>query len=321
MVSKYSSYSYQLVILVLLTCFRSSDFRPSFAHINELRAFVPSGTPLMVVTATVTKDMRKEVIVRLEMKGCRYVFRSPNKPNIMYSVQRRTTIEKDLGHILEDVRANSVKAKRVIVYCRSLNLCSSLYAHFLYELKCASYYPPGAEEISDNRLFGMFHSNTPDHNKEVIMNSMSKEDGTVRVVFATSALGMGVDFAGLNATVHYGAPRSIEDYFQESGRASRSGQQATSTIFWSPADVPIRKDLSKVQSTDLAKLRRYLENVSDCRRCTLLSHFDTALVGVISDRDRSTCCDNCNRELQPNLHVSILSKSHPQTQWRSQDLD
>ena len=72
-------------MLVLLTCFRSSA---SFAHVHELRAFVPSGTPLMAVTATVTKDMRKEVIVRLEMKGCRYVFRSPNKPNIMYSVQR-----------------------------------------------------------------------------------------------------------------------------------------------------------------------------------------------------------------------------------------
>ena len=130
--------------MVLLTCFSSSDFRPSFAHIHELRAFVPSGTPLMAVTATVTKDMRKEVIVRLEMKGCRYVFRSPNKPNIMYSVQGRTTIEKDLGHIPEDVWPTVS-----IVYCRSLNLCSSLYAHFLYELKCASYYPPGAEEISD----------------------------------------------------------------------------------------------------------------------------------------------------------------------------
>ena len=286
---------------------RSSDFRPSFAHIHELRAFVPSGTPLMAVTATVTKDMRKEVIVKLDMKGCKYVFRSPNKPNIMYSVQRRTTIEEDLGHILEDVRANGVRAKRVIVYCRSLNMCSSLYAHFLYELKHASYYPPGAEEISDNRLFGMFHSNTPDHNKEVILNSMSKEDGTVRVVFASSALGMGVDFAALNTTVHYGAPRSIEDYFQESGRAGRSGQQATSTIFWSPADVPVRKDLSKPQSAELAKMRSYLDNVSDCRRCTLLSHFDSALVSVISDRDRLTCCDNCNRALQPMVSTCSYS--------------
>ena len=84
----------------------------------------------MAVASSVTKDMRKEVIVRFEVKGCRYVFRSPNKPNIIYSVQRRTIIEKDLGHILEDIWANGVKAKRVIVYCYAPNLCSSLYAHF-----------------------------------------------------------------------------------------------------------------------------------------------------------------------------------------------
>ena len=56
----------------------------------------------MTVTATVTKDIQKEVIARLEMKGFRYVFRSPNKPKVMYCnrVQRRTTLEKDLGHIL-----------------------------------------------------------------------------------------------------------------------------------------------------------------------------------------------------------------------------
>ena len=72
--------------MALLTCFRSSDFCPSFAHIHELRAFVPSGTPLIAVNATVTKDIRKEVIVRFEMKGCRYVFWSPNKPNsVVYS--------------------------------------------------------------------------------------------------------------------------------------------------------------------------------------------------------------------------------------------
>ena len=72
-------------------------------------------------------------------------------------------------------------------------MCLSLYAYFLYELEHAGYYPPGGEEISDNQLFGMFYFNTPDHNKKVIINSMSKEDGTVTVVFATSALGIGVD--------------------------------------------------------------------------------------------------------------------------------
>ena len=68
----------------------------------------------------------------------------------------------------------------------------------------------------------MFHSDTPTHNKEVILKSMGKEDGVVRFVFATVALGMGVNFKGLNRTICYAAPTSVEDYFQESARAGRS---------------------------------------------------------------------------------------------------
>ena len=65
----------------------------------------------------------------------------------------------------------------------------------------------------------MFHSSTSDANKQIILESLSKPDSTVHVVFATTALGMGVNFVGLRATIHYGAPRSLDDYFQESGRA------------------------------------------------------------------------------------------------------
>ena len=274
--------------------YRSSDFRPCFAHIYELRAHVPPGTPVLAATATVTKQMREDVIKRLDMEGCKYVCKSPNKPNIMYYVLRQSTIENDLSHILDDLRKNSICANRVIVYCRSLNVCSALYAHFLFELKEKSYYPIGSQEISDNRIFGMYHSNTPPHNKEVILSSMCKVDGIVRVVFATSALGMGVDFAGLNTTIHYGAPRTVDEYFQESGRAGRNEQQlATSTIYWSPSDVPNRKDMSKSQNVEMAVMRRYLKNDTVCRRYFLLSYFDESLARSLPSRDPLSCCDNC----------------------------
>lgn len=84
-------------------------------------------------------------------------------------------------------------ADRVLVYCQSLNMCADLYAHFLYELGDKSYYPPGSEKVSDNRLFAMFHANTPQHNKEVVLRSLNQPDGVVRVVFATVALGMGIN--------------------------------------------------------------------------------------------------------------------------------
>ena len=87
---------------------------------------------------------------------------------------------------------------RMIISCRSRNLCADLYQFFLHYLGETNYYPLGAPKLCINRLFGMYHANTPSHNKQVIMQSMEKADGIVRVVFATVALGMGVNFVGLN---------------------------------------------------------------------------------------------------------------------------
>ena len=112
---------------------------------------------MLAATAIVTPVMREDVIDNLDMKGCQLVSMSPDRPNITYCVRVCTTVEDDFVHIVEDLRSNSLNANRVIVYCRSLNMCSDLYAHFLYELQDKSYYPLDAEQISDNRLFGMFH--------------------------------------------------------------------------------------------------------------------------------------------------------------------
>ena len=76
------------------------------------------------------------------------------------------------------------------------------------------YYPPGAPELSVNRLFGMFHAKTPQRSKDNIVRSLEDPNGVVRVVFASVAIGMGVDLHGVNIILHDGAPSSIEDYFQ-----------------------------------------------------------------------------------------------------------
>lgn len=274
---------------------RSGDFRPDYARLSELRAFCPPGVPILAATATVTEITRDEIISQLDITGCKTVSASPNKPNIFYSVERRSgDMEKDLAFLMDDLAKNSVTAKRVIVYCRSLKLCSSLYVHFLYSLGDRSYYPPGAEQVSSNRLFEMYHSRTDEYNKQVIMESMSKPDGTVRIVFATMALGMGVNFVGLYSTIHYGAPRSIEDYFQESGRAGRDGRNAMSTIYWTPKDAPQRSTAPQNrQERELLSVRRYIEDDSTCRRFMLLQYFDVNLARNLVRYDRQKCCDNC----------------------------
>ena len=272
-------------------CQNGAEFRPAYGRLHELRALFSPGIPYMACTATATRSIRQEVLASLDMKGCEFVCTSPDRPNIFYKVLPRTTIEGDVQGVLDDLKTHKAQAPRVLIYCRSLNTCSDLYAHFHYTLGDDSYYPPGSPQVSDNRLFGMYHSNTPEHNKDVIMKSLVSPTGIVRVVFATIALGMGVNLQDVNIVIHYGAPQSIDDYFQESGRGGRSGKEAISIIYWRPADCPRKEKLQTTRDSEILAVREYLENVTQCRRKWLLQYFDPscAVVGI----NPHTCCDVC----------------------------
>lgn len=202
-------------------------------------------------------------------------------------------MDEDLEFIVNDLKYNNIRTNRVVVYCHLLNMCSTIYAHLLFHLGNLSYYPPGASEISDNQLVGMFHSQTHDHNKEVILLSFGRSDGIVRVLIATSVIGMGVNLIGVNATIHYGAPRFLDDYFQKIGRAGRSGEPSTWTLYWTPSDAPLRKDLSDPRNVELAAIHRYLQNDTHCRRFQLLSYFGMSVASTLSRLDPHSCCDVC----------------------------
>ena len=98
---------------------------------------------------------------------------------------------------------------------------------------------------------------------------------------------------GLNTVLHYGAPCSLEDYFQECGRVGRSGEQPYSTIYWSPADAPKYKDINNdIHKEEIVRVRNYLENSEKCRRSQLLEYF----VGDFkteSEQKLLLCCDVC----------------------------
>ena len=151
---------------------------------------MPHGTPFIACTATATHSIKQEVISSFEMYDCESMMTSPDRSNIYYEVHPRTEIGGDLHFLLNHLKQLRNQAPRAIVYCRSLNTCADLYAYFHFELGEKAYFPDGAVRISDNRLFGMFHSSTPQHNKDVILKSLTQSDGGVRVVFATVALGM-----------------------------------------------------------------------------------------------------------------------------------
>ena len=109
---------------------RSSDFRPTYGRLLELRALVPHGVPFLAATATAA--VRREVISLLDMRGCEFVFVTPDRPNIFYKVQQHTSIEVDLQPLVESLLVDRNKAQRVIVYCRSLNMVADLLCTFSF---------------------------------------------------------------------------------------------------------------------------------------------------------------------------------------------
>ena len=185
------------------------------------------------------------------------------------------------------------------MYCPSIKMCSHLYAHFHFELGAASYHPLGSTELAQNRLFAMFHSCTSQRSKDVVFQSFLDLDGVVRVVFATNALGMGVDFRGLCNIIHYGAPRSMDDYFQESGRGGRGGEDCKSVIFWKPADCPMKQQPTTQHEMEVNEMRMYVENSTECRRKILLQHFDP--MNAKSGASKAKCCDVCAAAVVSNI--------------------
>ena len=229
------------------------------------------------------------------MEGCELVFTSVDRPNIYHEVKGRTDIKSDMEPFVNSLKKNKISSPRVIVYCQSLNFCSDLYAHFLFELGDRAYYPMGSEKIPENRVIAMFHSRTNEENKKIVLASLTKPKGTVRIVFATVALGMGIHLADADTILHYGAPTSIDDYCQSSGRGGRSGGQAKSIIFWKPRDCPRKKDPTTPHDHEMAAVRSYLELKTTCRRKWLLGYFGQSSMFT---GGASLCCDICSDACQ-----------------------
>ena len=153
----------------------------------------------------------------------------------------------------------------------------------------------------------MFHSRTTEHNKYVILKSLTSSSEVLRIVFATIALGMGVHLIDVNCVVHYGAPSSIDDYFQGSGRGGRTGDQAKSVVFWRPPDCPLKKDPVSTRDHNIVAVRMYLENTTVCRRKWLLDYFDPSC--SVGEKSRHLCCDVCSRQGQSDGSVTDIQPS------------
>jgi ATP-dependent DNA helicase RecQ len=152
---------------------------------------------------------------------CYEIVKSPDRANIFLAVYKvNSSVAATFSFLLKLLSTLQVRCPRILVYCQTQSACLDLYAHFHYELGNKAYWPEGDRRV-ENRTVEMYHSCTPDSNKEIVLRSLEQYDGVCRVVFATNALGMGIDVKGLSRVIHYGLPPDMESYMQEIGRAGK----------------------------------------------------------------------------------------------------
>ena len=178
-------------------------------------------------------------------------------------------IEYILTPIAHNLLKLTVHYPLTITYL-SLKWCGFAYRLFEYILGDQQYYPPGCAAVPKNRLFAQFHSPQTDDMKDEILKQLTSSKSTVRIVFATVAMGMGVDIKSIRQVIHIGPPRSVREYFQETGRAGRDGEQSTAILYYN------NRDIAKNKTGFQDEIKRYCQSTDCCLRVALLEFLDAS---------------------------------------------
>ena len=228
-----------------------------------------SSATVLLFTATATQAKQEEIISNLKLTDPVKVIENPDRHNIYYAIIERPSSQKTQEHLDEilEKMSSDLKEKQdtyplTIVYTTT-NVIAYCFATLQQKLGKLQYI---GDPVPANRVFAQYHQEYTTSMKELILKELGNSDSKLRVVFATVALGLGLDIPHIHHVIHYRPPTTLEQYFQETGRAGRDGKQAYSTMYWNNTDIR-----SNRPGIDKAIIKYYREN--DCLRKNMLAHF------------------------------------------------
>lgn len=196
-----------------------------------------------------------------------------------------------LDPLVQDLRTKRMDFPLTIVY-GSLETISCCYLYFSCNLGSEQYEPLGAENLARNRLFSQFHAQYPEYERQRIVDGLVQGNSKIRVIFATVAFGIGIDIPNIRQIVHIGVPYTMEEYFQEAGRAGRDGLPAKAHVYYNSYDISKGK-------THLSQVMRDYVQKQECKRKMILGYFGFQVPTVSSlhqccDYHKKICdCDDC----------------------------
>jgi len=262
------------------------DFRPEYRMLRALKEQFP-GVAVHAYTATATETVRHDIARELQLQNPNVLVGSFDRPNLTYRVQRRTDINKQIREVIDRHPDESG-----VIYCiRRADVEATADMLRKAGLKALPYHA-GMDDAKRQK------------NQDAFINDRAK------IIVATVAFGMGIDKSDVRYVIHAAAPKSLEAYQQESGRAGRDGLEAECCLFWSPADFlawrRLQSDLPpkayEIAMEVLGGIEKFCTGVT-CRHQAILNYFGQGM-----EETNCNACDVCLSELDLVDNPLVISQ-------------